>query len=201
MKYKFKSGTTYRGVDAQEAGQELERIHVLSGGKLLVGQIIEYARAESSPIHNIFTWDDQKAAHLFREHEARKFLRVVIEVDSEGHERPAFWNVPLKIQVIDGQKQREESYYQSASRVASSPVEYEAALGLMKSKLESAQNGLNDLLGLAPKGQKSKVAKASSYVKQAQHVLGVIQVKSDDSHILKVVRKNPPNPGAERNGQ
>jgi hypothetical protein len=170
MIYQFKSGHVYHGVDAQTAGEELERIRVLHGGKLKPDDILKSARATNSPIHGVFTWDDKRAAHQYRLSEARQLVRALVTVNERGAEAPAFWNIivsPSKA-IESGDAER---YYQAASVIASSPHEYEAALRVMVTELAAAQSGLEKLRALAPKGSKIRVMKASKLVESASKVL------------------------------
>jgi hypothetical protein len=42
--------------------------------------IVEEARPTTSPLHGRFTWDDSRAAELFRLEEARHLIRVTVEL-------------------------------------------------------------------------------------------------------------------------
>lgn len=169
MIYRFKKGITYHGVDAQIAGEELERIRVKNGGKLRPEDIVKSAKLRRSPIHEIFTWDDSAAAHAHRLAEARAFVRTVVIVVKQGPPLPAFWNVMVRKSV--GGDQDAERYYQSAQVISRSPAEYDSALQVMLTELATAQDGLSKLELLAPKGNKVKVARASHFVASAQAAL------------------------------
>ncbi len=168
MIYRFKSGQTFHGVDAQVAGEELERIRLANAGKLRPEDILKSAKAKVSPLHNAFTWDDAKAAHEYRLSEARQFIRAVMTVGSEGKTDPAFWNIIVS---QSPQINESERYYQSAQVIASNPDEYNAALKVMLMELVSAQTGLDKLRSLAPRGAKTKVIRASKLLESAQDAL------------------------------
>ena len=61
-------------VKAEIVGQELEAIQE-EHGMLTPVHVVAAARAESSPLHKLFTWDDTKAGELHRQNEARFILR------------------------------------------------------------------------------------------------------------------------------
>jgi hypothetical protein len=51
-----------------------------------------------NPLHSRFTWDNERAAHFYRLHEARNLLnsiRVRIVEEDAVYERPAFYSVQL----------------------------------------------------------------------------------------------------------
>lgn len=69
------------GVDAQTAGEELDRIRQ-EHGTLEPGTVVDESRPEEAPLHPAFEWHDPKAAELYREHQATnliKQVRVVVE--------------------------------------------------------------------------------------------------------------------------
>jgi hypothetical protein len=75
-------------VDPSAAGQELQRIQNVYGSitpEILVGE----AKKRKSPLHNIFEWDDTKAAANYRLQQARILLnniRVTVVTDGESKE-------------------------------------------------------------------------------------------------------------------
>jgi hypothetical protein len=170
MIYQFKSGQTFHGVDAQVAGEELERIRLINDGKLRPVDILKSAKSSRSPIHKAFTWDDEKAAHEYRLAEARQFIRAVVVVPNKGEPLPAFWNIAISVSPQNKEVEAER-YYQSSEVIASSPDEYYAALQVMLRELTAAQEGLTHLRALAPRGEKLKVRRASALVSSAKEAL------------------------------
>jgi hypothetical protein len=69
------------GVDAQTAGEELDRIRK-EHGTLEPGTVVDESRPDEAPLHPAFEWHDPKAAELYREHQAKdliKRVRVVVQ--------------------------------------------------------------------------------------------------------------------------
>jgi hypothetical protein len=64
----------------QEVVAELERICLEHGGVLNPQDVVETARNPDNILHDQFCWDDTKAAHEYRLHQARRIIRVVTEV-------------------------------------------------------------------------------------------------------------------------
>lgn len=55
--------------------EALEAIAAAAKGRLLVDDVLEAARDESSPLHKHFEWDDTKAAEAFRREQARNLIQ------------------------------------------------------------------------------------------------------------------------------
>jgi len=91
MIYKWKAGAHHSPqIEAQIAGEELERIRVRNNGRLDNGDVVEAARDKRSPLHPAFEWDDKTAAHAYRLDQAGNLIRavdVVIEKPS-GEAKP-----------------------------------------------------------------------------------------------------------------
>ena len=64
------------GVDAQTAGEELDRIRQ-EHGTLEPGTVVDEARPDEAPLHPAFEWCDPKAAELYREHQATHLIKQV----------------------------------------------------------------------------------------------------------------------------
>lgn len=168
MIYQFKQNFTKQSLNAQAIGEELERIRQEQSGRLETERVVEEAKVKKSPLHSAFTWDDTRAAHLFRLEEARHLIRHVVCLSSEADiPQRAFFNVT----VVNAETQESERYYQSAAVISQNPQEYDAALKLMLQELSGAQNGLEQLQKLAPRGQRMKVKQAHAFVGQAQKSL------------------------------
>lgn len=169
MIYKFRNGN-YKGLDAQKTGDELERIRQSDGGKLITQRVWAEAIKDESPIHKAFTWDVEKAARERWTDQARELIRVVMQVEGEV-ERSAFINVSVRTNETDNAET--VHYYQAVNVIASNPLEYDSALAASKTRLASAQNGLQELLGLAGKKDKPRVRRAHKHVEAAARELSL----------------------------
>lgn len=65
------------GVSAQIAGEELEKIEARDG-EITPRAVVEEARPEGSKLHNVFEWDDEKAAEQYRLTQASHFIRCIV---------------------------------------------------------------------------------------------------------------------------
>jgi len=77
-----------------EIVNELRRLAKAHGGILHPKAIVEAARAEDSPLHSAFEWDDTEAAERYREYQARQLARVVVTYQRLGDR-----DVPVRVLV------------------------------------------------------------------------------------------------------
>ena len=96
--YRWKESARF-SADAQRIGDELESIE-----KRDPEHIVEFAEDDSTELHKCFTWNDAKAAHLYRLREARKIVQSVIIVD-ESEEREPIEYRAFESVVIDDRRQ------------------------------------------------------------------------------------------------
>ena len=85
--YNWKSGFQAKK-KAQEVGEALELIRS-SRGELTKSDVVESASSKSSPIHDLFEWDDQVAAHGYRLNQAGYLLRGIEVKFEETPEAPS----------------------------------------------------------------------------------------------------------------
>jgi hypothetical protein len=82
--YSFKENTIKFNVNPQDAGEEIEKI-IKKYGSCKPEDVVEVARDENNPLHNVFDWDDTSAANKYRLHIAR-ILIGSITVTYKYHE-------------------------------------------------------------------------------------------------------------------
>jgi hypothetical protein len=63
-----------------EVATELRAIAKAHGGVLRAEDVVSSAAPKTSPLHDLFTWDDTEAARQYRLWQARQIIRVNIEV-------------------------------------------------------------------------------------------------------------------------
>ena len=114
--------TTYRWkpashvkIDAQLAGEELERIKAAHNGRLDQEDIVDAARDEANPLHEHFEWDDATAAEAYRLDQAGHLIRTIEII----HERPD--QEPTPIRAFVSVAQQEERFYVSTTDAMADP--------------------------------------------------------------------------------
>lgn len=114
MIYQWKKGAHHSPkVDAQAAGEELERIRTFHNGRLENADVVDAARDEASPIHEAFEWSDEKAAEAYRLDQAGALIRA-IDVIIEKPDAP-----PAPIRAFVSVKREEDRSYTSVQHALS----------------------------------------------------------------------------------
>lgn len=88
-------------VDAQTAGNELQRIYERDG-VIEPEVVVLESESASAPLHSCFEWDDEKAAHKYRITQAQGIIRAIVAV-YETQEKPdtrAFVSVQSEYQPV-----------------------------------------------------------------------------------------------------
>ena len=81
-------------VDAQTAGNELQRIYERDGAIDPEIVVLE-SESSSAPLHSCFEWDNEKAAHKYRITQAQGIIRAIVSVNEteKSQETRAFVSV------------------------------------------------------------------------------------------------------------
>lgn len=104
MVYQWKSVSRIRA-DANEAGAMFEHLEATVG--LTPQNLLEANRAEGTPLHNEFEWDDNVAAEAYRITQARYMIQMLCIKPEENEES----NTPIRAFF----KTEEKSGYESLS--------------------------------------------------------------------------------------
>jgi len=109
IKFTAKPGSRIPQGAAQQIGRELQRLTESNAGTLTATDVVEAAAPAHSPLHPFFEWDDLRAAHLWREHQARNLVNSIIRVVPDRRGQPqevrAFHVVQMRA-VDEGDDQR-----------------------------------------------------------------------------------------------
>lgn len=100
-------------VDAQTAGEELERIYKRDG-IITPEKVLEDNTETGTPLHDCFEWDDTAAAYKYRIKQAKEIIQTIVTVSDSAPTLPpvrAFVSVsrdfhPIKT-VLDDKKMKE----------------------------------------------------------------------------------------------
>lgn len=75
--YQWRPRTKF-DIDAQVAGEELAKIKGHNSGDLTPDMVLKAAEDKASPLHGVFEWDNDKAAHQHRLSTAGLLIRSVV---------------------------------------------------------------------------------------------------------------------------
>lgn len=125
-------------VDAQTAGEELQRIYE-DRGELSPAHIVDESRSGDAPLHPCFEWDNEVAAEKYRQTQAAQIVRSIVTVEetrSGPQEVRAFVHVQQK--------------YHPISVVVNSADQMEELLKTALDELQAFRQKYNALSQLAP---------------------------------------------------
>ncbi len=144
-------------VEAQDAGEELERINE-KYGQTTASNVVDESRPEKAVLHEAFEWDDEVAAEEHRKTQARSLIKTVRVIHPEKGEQPAFVHVSVL------------KAYVPAQRVIEEPELMKSAKDGAIRRLHEAEKHLNELNRLA-NGKDVSVQKTIEHVKKGQELL------------------------------
>lgn len=125
-------------VDAQTAGDELERIYQ-QRGNIEPSTVVNESRPASAPLHSCFEWDDVVAAEKYRESQAGYIIRSIVTVCEDTLEPVV---TRAFVSVTDG--------YKPISVVVNTPDEYDTLLATALRELETFKRKYATLNQLKP---------------------------------------------------
>ena len=158
VRFVLRKGARSGGVDVDVIGHMMQKI-MDENSKITAELWVEYASDEESPVHNTLTWDDSKAAHLYRLAEARNLIRAVMVERND---------VPEQMFVhVDSDRG-----YQSVSTVVQNADMYSLALIALRSQMADTKNAVDTLVDAAkthPQTDNERLARITMAV-EALHV-------------------------------
>lgn len=146
MVYSWKIPSLYP-IEAQQAGEELSRIHN-QRGCLTPKAIVDESRPEDAALHPVFEWDDWKAAENWREQQARQLVCCIVTQQETEKREPV--EVRAFVHVQDS--------YQPVQVALTVP---DMRAEVLKDTLESAEafkRKLKNLLSVYPDSKEAKNA-------------------------------------------
>jgi len=135
-KYEWKIASLAKGIDAEAAIQEIERIENIYGA-LTPENVLKASESSDSILHALFQWDNSLAAHQFRLQQARTLINnIEVKVISNGEERRV--SVFEIVNVGDGR------VYKSIQNMDSKDIEFvkkqvRREISYLKNKLSAYQ--------------------------------------------------------------
>ena len=85
-----------QSVSADVVGKEFERLEE-ENGSLNAVDVVESAKLEDSPLHNMFEWDDTIAANKYRISQASYYIRTLIKTEITEDEQPKSFRAYVNI--------------------------------------------------------------------------------------------------------
>lgn len=116
--------------DAQKVADEIVEI----GDEATPEQIVEKARDNTTELHKCFTWDDTKAAELYRLQEARQVVRLLVIEPKAEEAEPQAIRMFFKVGTAHG------TGYKQTLHILRNEDEYKALLKQAKGELATFRN-------------------------------------------------------------
>lgn len=140
QKYSWRKGANNK-VDAQSAGEELERIKSLNNDQLKPQTIVDASEPEDAVLHPAFEWRDEVAGNLYRNSQARNIVRSIrVIVPETKTTEPKYVHI---------KRVKENGYYEDARKTAADEDLFSIAMQELQRKIDSARRAAEELARLA----------------------------------------------------
>lgn len=149
-----------------EVIQALKAIANDNGGELRAADVVEAARPPQSPLHSHFDWDDTEAASKWRIEQARRLIRVVVEVVGPK-EQPTSTRVFVSLST---DRKKEEGGYRITAAVLSNERYREQLLADALAEMEFFNKKYSALKELAEVF--SAIKTTTNTIKLSQGIVG-----------------------------
>ena len=136
--YKWKIDGVWKQ-DANIVGNELKVL--ADNNDLSPESVLETARDEDSPLHDLFEWDDRVAAEKYRLSQARRIIQQIVLVN----DHPNAETRELRAFVTES---RSDGHYQLITTVIEDPDTYEVLLKRAKFELQMFRDKYKAILEL-----------------------------------------------------
>jgi len=129
-------------IDAQAAGEELERLRTIHNGRLESEMVVAAASDEGSPLHAAFEWDDRIAAGAYRIEQAKYLIRSIeVVMETPGDAKP----VRAFVSVV---RDEDRSYTSVSHALADPDLRQQVLLNALR-ELEAWRHRYAELVELA----------------------------------------------------
>lgn len=114
VRYTWKAGSRF-SVPAEVVAKSMQQIEKENSGSVTPAIVVNYARSPSSALHPLFNWNDDEAAELYRQNQARKVINSIRVIDlSDRSPKPS-----QRILYVSVQATEEERAYRDSRIVMS----------------------------------------------------------------------------------
>ena len=135
------------GVSAQIAGEELENIEKRNGS-ITPQAVVEAARPEGSALHNIFEWDNDKAAEQYRLSQAGSFIRCIVKTAETENKKEITYRAFVNVNPVGDTQNKQGSYIDTRSALTN-PVSRGVILANAKREMQTFRKKYKELNELA----------------------------------------------------
>ena len=148
-RYSWKYGNRF---SAQMVGEQFEAIEKRDG-TLTKAAIVDAARSEDSPMHDMFEWDDAVAGELYRENQAGYYIRTLeVKIVPVGNTsgKPVTMRGFVNVAPVDRAKPEGKGTFISTNRAIEQPDTYKIVLDRAKNELHMFREKYKDIKEMEP---------------------------------------------------
>ena len=138
MEYGWKAGSRVGKLDPQKVGERLEQLQARHG-TITAHVVVQEAKKKASPLHNAFEWNNDKAAHEWRLHQARKLVGALVVRIENGDEEPFVTRAYVHIED-----------YEDVETVVSTPDKYDVLKARAFADFKAYEQKYRDIVELGP---------------------------------------------------
>lgn len=135
--YKWKEGARFKA-DAEKVAGELLSLHEQTADAALA-----FAEDAETELHKCATWDDSRAAHLYRLEEMRGVIRSVVKIDESPDREPIEYRA-FEYVIVTPEDEKPVRRFAETREVLSNPemrkqvlAEIRSDIGEMSSKMKT----------------------------------------------------------------
>ena len=137
---------------AQMVGEQFEAIEKRDG-KLTKAAVVDAARAEDSPMHGMFEWDDAVAGELYRQDQAHFYIRhlevEIVKVGS-GNGKTVTTRGFMNVTPVNAGNREKAGAYVNTLSATQNPETYRIVLERAKNELRMFREKYRDIKELEP---------------------------------------------------
>ena len=155
-------GWTKKRISASAVSSEIDKLAKKNRGSITPTIIVEAARDEESPLHQIFDWDDEVAAEQWRLHSARHMLNHLV----------------VRVAMSDGTNEHVKAYHCVSSSVVDND---ESSIGRVYLPLSTAMSSASVMAAIVS----GALAELAGWQRRYGHY---VELKQVSDHVGRAIR-------------
>jgi hypothetical protein len=148
-KYSWKYGNRF---DPNMVGAQFEAIEKRDG-TLTKTAIVDAARSEDNPMHDMFEWDDAVAGELYRENQAGYYIRTLeVQLVPVGNPngKPIDMRAYVNVEPVNTKAPERKGTYMNVHAAVEQPDTYKIVLDRAKNQLRIFRDQYKNIKELEP---------------------------------------------------
>ncbi len=130
----------------------MEALTARHEGRITSGDIVASAADPSSPLHDLFNWDDEEAGHQYRLMQAGSLIRrwrgVIVKTDQKS--KHVTVTTTRRAQSTDAMRKEDGGGYETIERIMSDPAKRDSLIGTVLRELSAYRRRYAEIAALTP---------------------------------------------------